>query len=92
MVIGNLTQRERKFDILADIRDLHTIDDKSRRINQLESIAESITELKSNHAALRDLVINLAGIWQIDCTSSAGYTIADDINTLHDIAAHAFKM
>jgi len=83
MVIGNLTRKERVFDILADIRDLHTIQDKSKRIQQLESIAESIGELREPREYEMCRVQNLAEIWRHDYKSGVGYTIAEDIDMLH---------
>ena len=82
MVIGNLSRKERVFDILADIRDLHTIQDKSERIQQLESIAESIGELNENRIQLQNAVLNYISLWNNDSRSEC-YCINDDIHTLH---------
>ena len=82
MVIGNLSRKERVFDILADIRDLHTIQDKNERIQQLESIAESIGELNENRIQLQNAVLNYISLWNNDSRSEC-YCVNDDINTLH---------
>ena len=83
MVIGNLTRKERVFDILADIRDLHTIDDNGKRIQQLESIAESIGELNENRSNEQWRVMNLADVWRTGYKADKGYTLAEDIDLLH---------
>lgn len=83
MVIGNLTRKERVFDILADIRDLHTIQDKDKRIQQLESIAESIGELREKCAYEACRVRNLAEIWRNDYKAGVGYTVTEDIDNLY---------
>lgn len=83
MVIGNLTRRERVFDILSDIRDLHTIQDKDKRIQQLESIAESIGELREKRAYEVCRVRNLAEIWRHDYKAGVGYTVTEDIDNLY---------
>jgi hypothetical protein len=84
MVIGNLTRKERVLDILADIHDIHEIQNKDERIQQLESIAESIGELGEKRSYEQCLVHNLAVLWRDDLTGAAGFTIADDIDRLHD--------
>lgn len=84
MVIGNLTRKERVFDILADIRDLHTIQDKEERIEQLESIATSIAELGEKRSYEQCLALNLSVLWKDNLNGAAGYTIADDIDRLHN--------
>lgn len=84
MVIGNLTRKERVFDILADIRDLHTIQDKEERIEQLESIVTSIAELGEKRSYEQCLVLNLSVLWKDNLNGAAGYTIADDIDRLHN--------
>ena len=84
MVIGHLTRKERVFDILADIRDLHTIQDKDERIQQLESIAESIGELGEKRSYEQCLVHNLAVLWREGLNGAAGFTIENDIDRLHD--------
>ena len=84
MVIGNLTRKERVFDILADIRDLHTIQDKDERIQQLDSIAESIGELGEKRSYEQCLVHNLAVLWREGLNGAAGFTIENDIDRLHD--------
>lgn len=91
MVIGNLTRRERVFDILADIRDLHTIQDKDERIEQLESIATSIAELGENRKTLHELVINLANLWRINCNGAEGFTLSNDIDRLHDYVEQSLR-
>jgi hypothetical protein len=91
MVIGNLTRKERVFDILSDIRDLHTIQDKSKRIQQLESIAESIGELREPRSYEQCLVLNLSVLWKDNLNGAAGYTIADDINRLHDYMEQSLR-
>lgn len=83
MVIGNLTRKERVFDILADIRDLHTIQDKDKRIQQLESIAESIGELREKRSYEQCLVHNLVVLWRDDLNGAAGFTIENDIDNLY---------
>lgn len=83
MVIGNLTRKERVFDILSDIRDLHTIQDKDKRIQQLESIAESIGELREKRAYEACRVRNLAEVWRHDYKAGVGYTVTEDIDNLY---------
>lgn len=83
MVIGNLTRRERVFDILADIRDLHTIQDKDKRIQQLESIAESIGELREKRESEACRVRNLTEVWRNDYKAGVGYTVTEDIDNLY---------
>ena len=83
MVIGNLTRRERVFDILADIRDLHTIQDKDKRIQQLESISESIGELREKREYEACRVRNIAEIWRNDYKAGVGYTVTEDIDNLY---------
>lgn len=84
MVTGNLTRKERVFDILADIRDLHTIQDKDTRIRQLESIAESIGKLGEKRSYEQCLVHNLAVLWRDNLNGAAGFTIENDIDRLHN--------
>jgi hypothetical protein len=81
MVIGNLTRRERVLDILANIHDVTEIEDKDERIQQLESIAESIGELNENRKALQDSVLNLANEWRMN-TDMKRRKMYDDIINL----------
>lgn len=90
MVIGNLTRKERVFDILADIRDLHTIQDKDKRIQQLESIAESIGEIGENRIQLQNAVLNYISLWNNESRSEC-YCIHDDINSLHDYTEQSLR-
>lgn len=81
MVIGNLTRRERVLDILADMHDITEIECKDERIQQLESIVESIGELNENRKALQDSVLNLANEWRCNpCIERR--KMYDDINNL----------
>ena len=90
MVIGNLSRKERVFDILSDIRDLHTIQDKGKRIQQIESIAESIGELNENRIPLQNTVLNYINLWN-DKFHSECYCINDDIDTLHMYAEQSLR-
>ena len=81
MVIGNLTRKERVFDILADIHDITEIEDNDSRIRQLESIAESIGELNENRNDLQDSVLKLANDWRVN-PDVKRRKMYDDINTL----------
>lgn len=90
MVIGNLTRRERVFDILADIRDLHTIYGFDNRLRQLESIAESINELCEHRDILIQRVYNTCDMWQ-HYTIDNECHIPDDINRLHDYVEQSLR-
>lgn len=83
MVIGNLTRKERVFDILADIRDLHTIQDEDERIQQLESIAESIEELRENRLTEQFQVHNIIEICRNFHKSEMHFAITEEIDRLH---------
>ncbi len=90
MVIGNLTRRERVFDILADIRDLHTIQDKDERIEQLESIATSIAELGENRIQLQNAILNYVYLWNDDLRSEC-YCVHDDIDSIHNYTEQSLR-